>query len=219
VIFDMDGVLLDSEPLHHVATNRVLAREDRTLDVTAYTALIGTGLRATWETLVEQLRLAWDVDTYVARYDAEVLRLLAQPLEPAAGARELLETLRQAGVKRGLASSSLAGWVQAALAGLGFAGLFDAVVSGEMVEQPKPEPAIYLLAASRLAVAAERCLVVEDSPAGATAASRAGMTVVGVRTPYTLGMELPGTAVTVDSLEQFGPAVRPLLLGWLPQAP
>jgi sugar-phosphatase len=76
------------------------------------------------------------------------------------------------------------------------------VVSGDDVERGKPDPAIYVLAAQRLGVAAERCLVIEDAPNGVQSARAAGMTVLGVRTEYTAHLHLEGVARTVDSLAE-----------------
>ena len=91
-------------------------------------------------------------------------------------------------------------WVESCLANIGLAGLFDVMVTGSDVEHGKPAPDIYLLAAERLGVPPARCLAFEDAPAGVASAKAAGMTCWAVRTPYTLGLDLPGADRVFDSL-------------------
>ena len=102
-----------------------------------------------------------------------------------------------------LASSSQRSWVDATLHGLGLAGVFPVIVSGEEAVLGKPAPDIFLIAARRLGLRPDECLAIEDSPAGVAAAGAAGMSVVAVRTPYTEGLPLPGADVVLDSLEEF----------------
>jgi beta-phosphoglucomutase-like phosphatase (HAD superfamily) len=91
-------------------------------------------------------------------------------------------------------------WIDATLGSIGLADAFDVIVSGDDVVRGKPEPEIYLLAAERLGVAAERCVAIEDSPHGVQSAHRAGMFVLGVRTPVTAHLPLDGAHRVVDSL-------------------
>ena len=90
--------------------------------------------------------------------------------------------------------------VQRVLDVLGLADAFDFVATRDDVEHGKPDPEIYLLAAEHLGIPAERCVAIEDSPNGVLSASRAGMFVLGVRTPYTAHLHLEGANRIVDSL-------------------
>jgi len=198
--FDMDGVLVDGEPLHFRAVNELLAPFGKSLSVEEYRPFMGT--KAGWRQMVETLGLPLSPDEYRDRYNAIILRLYREESRPLPGARELVGALRRAGMPLGLASSSAKEWVETCLDAIGLAEAFDVVVTGSDVEHGKPDPEIYLRTAARLGVEPRRCLVFEDAPAGVEAAVRAGMTVWAVRTPYTEGLELPGAARVVGSLEE-----------------
>lgn len=200
VIFDMDGVLLDSEPLHFQALNEVLGRAGYQLTAHEYEELIGVTLEETWRRLIERFDLRERLDVYAARYDEAVLTILRRPLDPSPGVVTLLEALREASVPLALASSSKRNWIAATLHSLGVADYFPIVVSGDDVARGKPDPEIFLLTARKLGLPPEQCVVIEDSPHGVTAASRAGMRTIAVRTPYTAHLPLPEADLIVDSL-------------------
>jgi HAD superfamily hydrolase (TIGR01509 family) len=204
-VFDMDGVLLDSEPLHHVVLNQALAPEGRSLSFDEYKRYIGTTLEYTWSDIIERYGLRGPLDRYVAAYDDGILESYRRHSVIAPGARALLELLRARGLRLAVASSSRTSWVEACLETLGVRDFFAVVVTGDMVTHSKPDPEIYLLAARQLDVEPRTCLAIEDAPKGVASAHAAGMTVVAVRTEYTAHLELPGAAVVLDSLEQFTP--------------
>jgi len=207
VVFDMDGVLLDSEPLHHIVLNEVLAAEGKTLSFDEYRPYIGTTLEFTWSDIIHRFRLDGAIDRYILRYDEGILESYRRHSVIAPGVRRLLDLLAQRGLRRAVASSSRTSWVEAALETLGIRDDFELLVTGDMVTHSKPDPEIYLLAAERLGIDPHRCLAIEDAPKGVVSARAAGMTVVGVRTEYTAHLSLDGAAVVLDSLEQFTSAL------------
>ncbi len=211
VIFDMDGVLVDGEPLHFAALNEILADEGARLDVDAYRRYLGTTMQHTWDDLRARFNLRHDFDHYAQRYDAAVMEQYRRQAQPTSGALALLERLRHAGVPCAVASSSNRRWVDAALETLAMSQFFTITVSGDEVTQSKPNPEIYRVAAEQLGEAPEHCLVVEDAPAGIESGRRAGMRVVAVRTEMTEGLSLDGATHTIDSLEQFD-------LAWLDES-
>jgi len=199
-IFDMDGVLTDSEPRYHRAINAVLAEEGLQLSDDQYREVIGLGVEVTWEALISRHNLQEPISAYLRRYDEAVLRELRRPAQPDPGARELIAAARQRGLRIGLASSSLRFWIEALLEGMGLADAFDAIVWQEMAERPKPAPDLYLVAAEMLAVLPQFCLAIEDTPAGIAAAKAAGMFTVQVRSASTAFPPLPEADLVVDSL-------------------
>ena len=114
-IFDMDGTLVDSEPLHLAATRASLARRGHDFSDEDNQAWIGRTPRALWVELVERLGLRESVADYLVEYDSELLQRLGPPLEPAAGVARLVGGLHARGVPLGLASSSLRHWISATL--------------------------------------------------------------------------------------------------------
>jgi HAD superfamily hydrolase (TIGR01509 family) len=211
VVFDMDGVLLDSEPLHHVTVNVLLAEEGGHLDLDAYLVYIGTTLEDTWSDLVQKFNLQRPFAYYRDRYDAEILSLYRNSSELLPGAERLVQTLKSSGKRLAVASSSRTAWVEACLDCLGLREQFDAIVTGDMVQHGKPDPEIYLMAAERLGLRPDRCLAIEDAPKGVQSAHRAGMTVVAVDTPYTAHLATPEADIRIPALVGFD-------LGWLEAA-
>ena len=206
VIFDMDGVLLDSEPLHHTVLNGVLGDTDGyTVPDVEYADFIGTTTERMFATLIRRHGLRLTAPDYIDRYDAAILQALRQPLDPLPGVVALLDRLATRGVPLAVASSSKRAWVDTTVRSLGLSEYFAVLISGDDVSHGKPDPAIYALSATRLEVPAARCLAIEDAPHGVASARAAGMTVLGVRTPYTEHLVLEGVWRTVDSLEDVDP--------------
>lgn len=204
VIFDMDGVLLDSEPLHHQTMNAILAEEGcRELSVTEYAAYMGTTDVYTWQDVIDRFQLPRPFSYYRDRYDTLILEQYCRSAKPAAGAGWLLGELKARGLRLAVASSSRSTWVEICLRALGMRSDFELVVNGDMVAHSKPNPEIYLLAASMLAVPPESCLVVEDAPNGIAAARAAGMFTVAVETAYTLNEDTSAADVHLRSLADF----------------
>jgi len=202
VIFDLDGVLLDSEPLYLSATNIVLAREGRYLSPEENAGYIGWRYDDFLAELIPRLGLLHPPDYYVAETRREVGRLLSGPLDPAPGAADLVECLQAAGIPLAVGSSSSHTWVETILSGLGLRDWFPVIVGGDDVAHGKPAPDIFRRCAELLGARPERCVVIEDSPTGVLAARRAGMAAIGLRTAATAALTLEGCLAVVDSLAE-----------------
>jgi HAD superfamily hydrolase (TIGR01509 family) len=204
IIFDMDGVLADTEPIQEEALGAFLALRGKSLSPTENAAMIGLDYRAFWAALIEQLGLDESIEECVRGYEPILLpRLIG--LQAAPGAYELVSALRVANVPLAVASSSFRAVVEMTLGAIGLRDAFKVVVSGEDVRMGKPAPDIYLLAAQRLRVKPDRCVAVEDSPYGVRAATAAGMPCLGVATSCASRDQLHATR-TVRSLAEVTPA-------------
>jgi HAD superfamily hydrolase (TIGR01509 family) len=203
VIFDLDGVLWDGEPLYHEAFNVVLAPLGHHVSEDDYNQVIGQSVEACWEWMVERFRLAEPAASFLPAYDRAVLQLLARPAQPLPGVRPLISELKRLGVPIAVASASLRAWVDATLRGLGLEDAFDTTVSASDVASAKPAPDLYLAAAARLGVAPERCLAVEDTLAGVRSAKAAGMFAVQLRAASTALPPLEEADVVLESLADF----------------
>ncbi len=202
VIFDMDGVLIDSEPIHFAVANEVLGAVGHSLSRAENEEFIGTTTDYFWDELIERRRLPHTRLYWQQRYDETVLRVLSHSWPAAPGVLDLVRRLQDMGTLLGVASSSNRAWIDATLHSIDLSGAFQACAAGDDVARGKPAPDIYLLCAQRLAVESEQCLAIEDAPNGVLSARRAGMTVLGVRTPYTAHLQLDGAARVVDSLAE-----------------
>lgn len=204
VIFDMDGVLLDSEPLHYQAVNEILAEEGgRGLPFADYLPYIGTTVEYTWNDLIERYRLPRPFIYYQDRYDSLILDHYRRSAVLAPGAAWLLAEFKARGLPLAVASSSRTAWVSTCLETLGVADFFDAIVTGDMISRSKPDPEIYREAAALVQTLAERCLAIEDAPKGIAAARAAGMVTVAVETPYTANEDTSAAQIHLRSLADF----------------
>jgi sugar-phosphatase len=206
VIFDMDGLLIDSEPLWQRSEMEVfaalgvrLSRED---------CLQTIGMRC--DAVVQHwLRLApWDtgahpVETVEQRIVEAVIGRIVVEGEPLPGVYQALDWAERLPARTALASSSPLRIIQATLATLDLADRFEAVRSAEDEAEGKPHPAVYLAAARELGVAPRDCLALEDSIAGLRSALAAGMRCVMVPDASVVGRaELDEATAVLDSLEQ-----------------
>ena len=181
VIFDMDGVLFDSERAVYDGW-RELAEKYGFKDLdTPYMQCIGVNAAICRRIFLDFYGPDFPYDAYTAersrryheKYDHGNL-----PLKP--GVTALLTTLRQAGIRTAVASSTRSGLVRDQIQEAGLLPFFDTLVGGDMVTRSKPDPEIFLEAAGRLGVPPGRCCVIEDSYNGILAADRAGMAPVMV---------------------------------------
>jgi len=201
VIFDMDGVLLDSEPVHFEATCALLAGYGITYTAAPNENFFGCTDRDVFRVLKARYGLEPDEDTLTREWIGHVLPRLAERIHPLPGVPEVLFELRRRGVRLALASSSAAPVIAASLEALGLAGVFETRVSGDDVSQGKPSPEIFLQALGRLDLPASACLVVEDSYNGLLAAHAAGIPCAVVPCSSTAHQDFTGADVQLSTLQ------------------
>ena len=179
VMFDMDGLLVDSEPLWFEAESAVMARLGGSWGPADQHALVGGSLATTVAYLLAKAGRPTE-PAAVGRWLTEgmIQLLAARPLPVLPGAAELVAQAAAAGLPFALVTSSEPAVVDAVLSRLGVA--FPVVISGADVASAKPDPEGYLLAAAKLGVDARCCLALEDSPNGVAAAEAAGYVTVAV---------------------------------------
>jgi HAD superfamily hydrolase (TIGR01509 family) len=200
VIFDMDGLLLDTEVVWHVAEEELFRRYGDEFTMADKLAVIGTSFEVSARYFAERLdRPPEDGPRLIDELLEIMLIELRRQVEGRPGARELVDRLRGL-VPLGLASNSPRRLVDTALASSGLADAFDTIVTSDDVENSKPAPDIYLLACSRLGVAPRDALALEDSTSGVAAAKAAGLTVFAV--PQFAEVDVSAADRVVDSLEE-----------------
>ncbi len=182
VLFDMDGVIIDSEPLWSEAEKQLLARRKLSYSADLKEVLMGRGSREAAGLFIEYYNLTESADDIITERNQLIAKLFRDCLPLIPQALALIESLRESGIKTALASSSPKYLIELVMDKFGIAGLFDLILSGEEVERGKPAPDIYLKASKELGVAPESCVVVEDAPNGVAAAKAAGMRCLAVST-------------------------------------
>jgi HAD superfamily hydrolase (TIGR01509 family) len=182
LVFDMDGLMVDSEPLWFAVEREFVRarggpRDGWTLEL--WTGCIGQGMANVLRVMHEAFGFAVDLERDAAEIvESFVARVAELTLKP--GCEELVAAARARDLPRAVASSSARRLVEATLGRFAMRGRFDAVVTGDCVARPKPAPDIFLEAAARLGVEPAACVVLEDSLAGVQAARAAGMGVIAV---------------------------------------
>ena len=208
VLWDMDGLLVDTEPLWTVAEQELAALLGGTFGPELKAAIVGTRLELAVPTMLRWYA-APDGPEDVARTSAWLLgrmvELFATPPRLLPGVAELLAALRSAGVPVALVSSSYRVLVDAVL-GHG-TGPFDVTLSGDEVVHGKPHPEPYLRAAQLLGVEPAACVVLEDSPSGVASGEAAGCAVVAVPSVPGVALAPAPRRLVVDSLMQVDLAV------------
>ena len=203
VIFDMDGVLTDSEPAFHAAVNDILARYDRSIDIHTYERFIGMATPVMWRQVIELFGIPATLDEILEAYEPPLMARLREPRPPLPGAKDLLAKLRARGVPLGLCTASYRRWVEAILPSAGIAQDFDVIVAGDDVARTKPDPQPYIRAARTLGFAPEQCVVVEDSASGLTSALGSGAYVIQLRATGTAAEPKAGVARVITALAEF----------------
>lgn len=214
VIFDVDGVLVDTETCDYLAWREL--HEAYGLELSLEEYCHDAGMYGTWERRYANLapRVGLSPEALHARREPRFRELVASHLQPAPELLGLLGVLRTARVARGIASSSDADWVSYLLTGLGLQHEFTAVATGHDVEHRKPAPDLYLLAATRLGADPRRCIALEDSSHGIAAARAAGMRVIAVPNSVSRYQDLRAAHARVD---HFGEVTLGLLRDLLAQ--
>jgi HAD superfamily hydrolase (TIGR01509 family) len=209
VIFDNDGLLLDTEEAWTRAERALFGRRGREFTTEHKRALIGSSRSTAAIKLETMLERPGEGEALMDELHERVMAEVLVGVPPRPGALRLLSRLTDAGMPLAVASNSERVFVERTLAGAGLLkdGPFRTIGSAEDVLRPKPAPDIYLEACRRLGAEPALSVALEDSPIGVASAGAAGMFVIGV--PYLSDTQMPGSDLLVDSLAD--PAVAQVL--------
>ncbi len=202
VLFDMDGVLVNSEDYWNEFEDEFVFAEAVGDDAPAHDEITGMNFREIYDYLDENYETTLDKDEFVGRYEERAETVYGEEVELLDGARELLDDLRDRGVEVAIVSSAPQSWIAMVLDRFDL-GEFAKVISAEDIDAPgKPEPHVYEHAAAELGVDPEDCAVVEDSQNGAKAAVRAGAYCVAYRSDHNADTDLSVADVVAESPEE-----------------
>lgn len=184
VIFDMDGVLVDSQPYHFKADIDTMTEYGVIKDQKFYESFAGTLTADRMRTLKEMFGLDVPVEEMTIKRENMILDIMGkEDIKPVSGIPEFLRSIKEKGLTTAVASSSDYKLINLILDRLKIAKYFDSVTSGSDVKRGKPSPDVFLLAAERIGIEPAECLVVEDSENGVKAAKAAGMKALGYINP------------------------------------
>ena len=195
VIFDLDGTLIDSERITLKAYLEAGGELGYPVTEEIMLGLIGLDSRSSEQRLIEHLGPSFSYKALRARAHEIRSRM---GLELKAGAADMLQFVKDSGLRCGLATSTRIAYVEVILDALDLRKYFDTYVGGDQVARGKPAPEIYLRAASQLGIAPEDCVAFEDSEPGLRSAIAAGMCVIHVPDLRVLPLEVQGLAFAVE---------------------
>jgi HAD superfamily hydrolase (TIGR01509 family) len=200
ILFDLDGLMFDSEPHSLASWEAVLADRGVKLDQLTMDSILGRRIDATARTLIDKYHLP---DTVQGLADAKTeyqITHLDGNVPPMPGLIELLAEIERRGLPKAIASSGIRRYVEAVLRVNGLLDRFSVIITGDQVARGKPAPDVFLAAARALNVEPQQCLVLEDAPAGVQAAKAAGMTCFAVPDHSVARLDLSQADKVVASL-------------------
>ena len=203
LIFDLDGTLLDTEPLYTLASQQVLDPYEQFYSPELKKRCIGRDSRHSAQMTIDHASLPLTVDEYLAAREVHLRTLFQNPPE-ISHAEHFLTAAKQIKIPLGLATSSHQHLCDLKLSEKSWASAFEQIICGDnpLLSRGKPEPDIFLLCASKMGVTPARCIAFEDSPAGVQAASSAGMKVIAISSPYVDAKDLSDAEVIIGSYDE-----------------
>jgi beta-phosphoglucomutase len=204
VIFDVDGVLVDSYQAHYKSWLQMFAEHDVSFTEQDFRGTFGRTSRDIIAALYGEVLSEAEMELWDDRKESLYRDIIRESFPAIDGAGELLDALHAAGFLLGVGSSGPPENIALTLECIGRANLFDAVVTRIDVTRGKPDPQVFQIAGERLDAEPGQCVVVEDAPAGIEAANRAGMASVALIGTATRA-ELSHAKLVVDSLRELTP--------------
>ncbi len=180
VIFDLDGVIVDSEPMHLIVDRDIIRSNGIEISDDELKKYIGISNVKLWTDLIEKYKVKHTVEEMVNQQKKNKIEAFKNSnLKPIDGVVELINSIKENKIRLALASSSPLEFVETVLKKTGLLEKFEVILSGESFKRGKPEPDIFLAAAKELGKAPSQCVVIEDSAHGVQAAKSAGMKCIG----------------------------------------
>lgn len=208
IIFDMDGVLINSEPFHYRVWKETLKERGVDLDYDIYKDCIGSTMGFLMGLLHKHYGISFQDSSLVREMRKKKEELMKKegypPLIPYV--KELLQKLARQGYRMAVASSSPQLYIEEVTRHWEIGQYFDKLVSGESVEKPKPAPDVFLKAAGELGLRPEECMVVEDSENGCRAARNAGITCMAYYNPDSGKQDLGSAYMVIEGYEEIDSA-------------
>ncbi|HKL78903.1 MAG TPA: HAD family phosphatase, partial [Mobilitalea sp.] len=203
VIFDMDGVIIDSEPMHALAAIMALKQYNVELTLDYCYSFIGSTNFYMCQKIIEDYHMdATAEELHQANMDMKEKLLAQRGYSTIPHVLELMKDLHEHGMKLIIASSSPSATIEYVMDTLAIKQYFEGYISGMDIELPKPAPDIFLKAASSLGVSPDECLVIEDSPNGVNAAYAAGITCIGFTNPSSGKQNLKNAYLLLEGFDE-----------------
>lgn len=203
VIFDMDGVIIDSEPIYFEVEQQLF--KEVGLELTREEHATYVGRSDLWHSVKEKYQLDIDPEEITSKEKSRYLEIIKTSFDddPIDGVSELIKVLDDKGITLVLASSSEMKNIELVLTKFNLIEYFDLRISGADLETSKPHPEIFEKAAAMAETPPKNCIVIEDSANGVIAAKAANMTCIGYRNPNSGNQDLSAADWIIDSFDEF----------------
>src|SRR3989344_51670 len=203
VIFDMDGVIVESEGLKEIAWDKMLKFYGIEGGGDFYRKRAGIPRRFLCSEIIREKDIQASVEDMIEKKQEIYMKLANKKLRAVPGVIDFLKSIPRSKFKLGVASSNYKDVIEKQLKQVGVLELFDEITSGvEEVDEDKPSPEIYLLTARKLEVEPDECVAIEDTEAGVESAKRAGMKCVGYQNPKTREQNLEKADIVIDNFSE-----------------
>lgn len=204
IIFDMDGVIIDSEPAYLEMNLKMFSEMGIEMDDDDYKALVGMPSLPMWTMLKEKYNFEKEVDEIILSEKNRMFEILDSGIisKPMNGISDLLNELKSNNYKLSVASSSAKDNIELILKKLGLYNYFEFIISGEEVVKGKPDPEMFLKVAEKFKVSSAECFVLEDSTNGVNAAISAGMNCIGFKNNDTNHQDISKADIIIQNFEK-----------------
>lgn len=201
VIFDMDGVIIDSEPIHFEVDMQTMKDFGCNISKEELNKYVGTTNKYMYTDIKNNYKIDKSVEEII-NYRSEMAKrkVIESDLIPIQGIRELLKDLKNKNIPAAIASSSPRDFIEVVVSKFGLEDYFSCILSGEEVENGKPAPDIYVETSKKLGIPPKECTVIEDSKNGVLAAKEAGMKCIGFKNINSGDQDLSKADCIVNSI-------------------
>ena len=202
VIFDLDGVIVESEHIHIEAEKQTMLKHGVHITSEELHKYTGTTAKHMFTELIGKYKLNTTFEKTFSEKEEILFKLLKEDTRPTKGIIKLLQKLKQRNIKLAIASSSHRRLINFVLERLNIEASFDSIIGAEDITHSKPNPEIFLKTAEKLVVSPAECCVVEDAALGVEAAKRAGMKCIGYRNPNSGDQDLSKADIAIDDFSK-----------------
>ncbi|PYE43255.1 HAD family phosphatase [Paenibacillus barcinonensis] len=204
VIFDMDGVLIDSEPIYFEIERSSFHHFGADVTIQEHHSFVGVTLESMWQQVIDKYQVNTPLEEILVYHQQQVMeQMLAHPgLTPMPGVERWVQWLHEQRIPIAVASSSPRALIDLIMDKTGLAPYFEVRMTGEEVEHGKPAPDIFIAAAKQIGISPANCLVIEDSRNGVQAAKSASMRCIGYRNPGSGNQNLSQADLQVSSYDE-----------------
>jgi HAD superfamily hydrolase (TIGR01509 family) len=203
ILFDMDGVLINTEPLHYKIWKQIVKEQGVDMDYESYKGCIGSTREYLYKLLYDAYGIDFSGNEEITKRFSELKdeSIAKNGIPRVEGAEEIVRYLYSNGYKLAVASSSPQKYIESQMKELGIDDCFEILFSAECVKHPKPAPDVFLEVADRLNAPADQCVVIEDSGNGSKAAKAAGMLCYGIYNPDSGEQDLSAADKVLDNIK------------------